>query len=91
VNKETGAATHANNYANWLRATNGAVQKAQASVTVVVNDDVAYPGPTLAVGPDQVGWHLPAVTVDPAAVTPGEPVETTILTAAVTGRRWRFR
>jgi hypothetical protein len=28
------------------------------NITVIVNDDVDYPGPLLAVGPDQIGWHL---------------------------------
>lgn len=43
-----------------LRATNSAAQIGEGSVTVVVNDDLGYPGPTLAVGPDQIGWHLAA-------------------------------
>lgn len=45
-----------------IRATNANGQTTERSVTVVVNDDVAYPGPLLAVGPDQLHWQLPAGT-----------------------------
>lgn len=46
-----------------LRATNIMGQMSEQSVTVIVNDNVEYPGPTLAVGPDQVGWQLPEGTI----------------------------
>lgn len=48
-----------------LQATNGAAQTTETSVTVIVNDDVAYPGPTLAVGPDQLGWQVDEGTTTP--------------------------
>lgn len=41
-----------------VRATNGDGQTTEKTVTVIVNDDVDYPGPSLAVGPDQVHWQL---------------------------------
>ena len=37
-----------------LRTTNVNGQLTEHSVTVVVNDDVGYPGPMLAVDPDQL-------------------------------------
>lgn len=41
------------------------------TITVIVNDEVDYPTATLAVGPDQVGWHLGAgsTTAPPKSVT----------------------
>ncbi len=41
-----------------LRATNGVGQTTSKSVTIIVNDNLSYPGPTLAVGPDQTGWQV---------------------------------
>ncbi|MEZ4558686.1 MAG: hypothetical protein R2854_20025 [Caldilineaceae bacterium] len=43
-----------------LRATNVNGQTTTRGVTVIVNDEVGYPGPLLAVGPDQLHWQLPA-------------------------------
>lgn len=41
-----------------LRATNSAGQSTEESMTIIVNDDLSYPGPMLAVGADQLGWQL---------------------------------
>jgi hypothetical protein len=43
-----------------LKATNGVGQSASASVTVIVDDDLNLPGPTLTAGPAQVGWQVSA-------------------------------
>ena len=43
-----------------VSATNVSGRTTACSVTVLVNDDVGYPGPTLAVGPDQLHWQLAA-------------------------------
>jgi hypothetical protein len=45
-----------------LVATNSVGQSASASVTVIVDDDLNLPGPTLTAGPGQVGWHITAGT-----------------------------
>jgi hypothetical protein len=45
-----------------LTATNSVGQSASATVTVVVDDDLNPPGPTLSAGPGQVGWHVAAGT-----------------------------
>jgi hypothetical protein len=47
------------------RAVNSAGLVTQQTMTVIVNDDVHYPGPLLAAGPDQVSWHVPAGTTAP--------------------------
>ena len=47
-----------------LRATNINGQTTERGVTVIVNDDVGYPGPVLAVGPDQIAWQVPEGTTD---------------------------
>ncbi len=52
-----------------LFAYNSAVQISSASVTVIVNDDLDYPGPLLGVGPDQVGWQVAAGTTTPQQTT----------------------
>jgi len=41
-----------------LQATNSVGQTANATVTVIVIDDLNLPGPTLTVGPTQVGWQV---------------------------------
>lgn len=41
-----------------LRAINTVRQATEESVTVIVNDDLEYPGPKLGIGPDQVSWQL---------------------------------
>ncbi len=41
-----------------LSATNSVGQSASASVTVIVDDDLNLPGPTLTAGPGQVGWQV---------------------------------
>ena len=43
-----------------LTATNSAGESASAAVTIVVGDDLSAPGPTLAVGPTSLGWHVAA-------------------------------
>ncbi|NOK61905.1 MAG: hypothetical protein GFH27_549289n400 [Chloroflexi bacterium AL-W] len=43
-----------------LTATNSAGQSASAMITVIVEDDLTLPGPTLSVGPTQIGWHVGA-------------------------------
>jgi hypothetical protein len=45
-----------------LSATNSVGQLASASVTVIVDDDLNLPGPTLTAGPGQVGWQVGAET-----------------------------
>ena len=47
----------------FLKATNSANQQASASVTVIVDDDLNLPGPTLIAGPGQVGWQVAAGTL----------------------------
>jgi hypothetical protein len=47
-----------------LVATNSVGQSASASVTVIVDDDLNLPGPTLTAGPGQVGWHIAAGTTE---------------------------
>ena len=41
-----------------LSARNQQGVSASASITVIIHDDLAYPGPTLTVGPESVGWHV---------------------------------
>lgn len=43
-----------------LLATNSVGESAVTTVTVVVDDDLTLPGPTLSVGPGQVTWHIAA-------------------------------
>lgn len=43
-----------------LQATNSVGESASASVTVIVDDDLTLPGPTLTAGPLQVSWQVPA-------------------------------
>lgn len=43
-----------------LTATNSAGESAAASVTITVGDDLAPAGPTLAVSPGALGWHVAA-------------------------------
>ncbi|HEX9370699.1 MAG TPA: hypothetical protein VF897_06815, partial [Roseiflexaceae bacterium] len=45
-----------------LQATNSVGQSASTSVTVIVDDDLNLPGPTLTAGPAQVGWQVAAGT-----------------------------
>ena len=47
-----------------LQATNTVGLMSEKTVTVIVNDDVAYPGPLLAVGPDQVSWQVVTGTTE---------------------------
>lgn len=48
-----------------LTATNSAGLSASASVTVIVDDNLNLPGPTLSVGPTQIGWHVAPGTTTP--------------------------
>lgn len=41
-----------------LTATNSAGLSASANIIVIVKDDGQLPGPTLAVGPSPIGWHV---------------------------------
>lgn len=41
-----------------LEATNSKGLSASTQITVVVDDDLDWPGPTLDVGPGQVSWHV---------------------------------
>jgi hypothetical protein len=41
-----------------LTATNSAALSASTTITVIVDDDLDLPGPTLSIGPTQVGWHV---------------------------------
>lgn len=43
-----------------LVATNSVGEAASATVTVIVDDDLTLPGPTLSAGPGQVSWHIGA-------------------------------
>jgi len=43
-----------------LEATNSQGLSATASITVIVDDDLSLPGPSLSVGPGQVSWHVEA-------------------------------
>lgn len=52
-----------------VRATNVNGQTTERGVTVIVNDDVGYPGATLAVGPDQLHWQLAEGTTDQQQAT----------------------
>jgi hypothetical protein len=56
---------------NWitLTATNTIGLSASASVTVTVDDDLNLPGPTLSVGPLQIGWHVAPGTAQPQTAT----------------------
>jgi hypothetical protein len=47
-----------------LTATNSVDLSASTSITVVVDDDLELPGPTLSVAPTQVGWHVAAGTAE---------------------------
>ncbi len=44
------------------RVTNSVGLVSLHHITVMVNDDVGYPAATLAIGPDQLGWHVGAGT-----------------------------
>jgi hypothetical protein len=48
-----------------LAATNSLGLSASTQITVVVDDDLDWPGPTLSVGPAQVGWHVGVEALDP--------------------------
>jgi hypothetical protein len=54
-----------------LTATNSAMLSASTSITVVVDDDLDLPGPTLSVAPTQVGWHVALGTTEVQTVTVG--------------------
>lgn len=43
-----------------FEATNSLGLSASAQITVIVDDDLDWPGPTLSVAPTQVGWHVEA-------------------------------
>ncbi|MBI4582831.1 MAG: BACON domain-containing protein [Planctomycetes bacterium] len=43
-----------------LTATNSLGLSAATQIKVIVNDDLSVPGPTLAVAPAKVSWHVPA-------------------------------
>lgn len=53
-----------------LQATNSAGLSATTTITVVVEDDLELPGPTLVVGPTALGWHI----------APGDPAQTSLVT-----------
>jgi len=46
-----------------LQATHSVGQAASTSITVIVDDDLDLPGPTLTAGPAQIGWHIGAGTI----------------------------
>ena len=52
-----------------MTATNSANLSASTSITVVVDDDLNLLGPTLTVGPAQLGWSFPAGATTPQTVT----------------------
>lgn len=41
-----------------LSARNSQGKTASTTITVIIHDDLAYPGPTLSVGPESIGWHV---------------------------------
>lgn len=41
-----------------LSARNSHGMTAGTTITVIIHDDLAYPGPTLSVGPESIGWHV---------------------------------
>lgn len=41
-----------------LIATNSTGQTASESIFITIHDELAFPGPTLEVGPTQLGWHV---------------------------------
>ncbi len=43
-----------------LQATNSMGETATTSITIIVDDDLSLPGPTLTAGPATVSWHVPA-------------------------------
>jgi hypothetical protein len=48
-----------------LGATDSAGQSAAATVTVIVGDELAWPGPILSAGPSEIGWHVGAGATAP--------------------------
>jgi hypothetical protein len=51
-----------------LSARNSQGKTASTTITVIIHDDLAYPGPTLSVGPESIGWHVAnGTTVDQTA------------------------
>jgi hypothetical protein len=43
-----------------LSATNSVGQSASTNITIIVDDDLSLPGPTLTAGPGQVSWQVAA-------------------------------
>jgi hypothetical protein len=73
-----------------LRATNSVGKTASASVTVIVDDDLNLPGPTLTTGPDQVGWQVGAgsTQVQTAQISIGNAGSGTLNWTASSSAAW---
>jgi hypothetical protein len=73
-----------------LQATNSVGQSASASVTVIVDDNLDLPGPTLTTGPDQVGWQVGAgsTQVQSAAISIGNAGSGTLDWTASSSAPW---
>jgi hypothetical protein len=52
-----------------LRATSSSGQVTEEGVTVIVHDNLEYPGPALSVGPDQISWQVAEGTAAPQQAT----------------------
>jgi hypothetical protein len=73
-----------------LQATNSVGKTASTNVTVVVDDDLNLPGPTLTTGPDQVGWQVGAgsTQVQTAQISIGNAGSGTLNWTAASGAAW---
>jgi hypothetical protein len=73
-----------------LQATNSVGQSASASVTVIVDDDLNLPGPTLTTGPDQLGWQVGegSTQVQSAAISIGNAGSGTLNWTASSSAPW---
>jgi hypothetical protein len=54
-----------------FKATNSKGLSAETSITIIVNDDLVLPGPTLVTAPSIVSWHLPDASTQPVSATIG--------------------
>jgi hypothetical protein len=73
-----------------LQATNSTGQSASASVTVIVDDDLNLPGPTLTTGPNQVNWQVGAgsTQVQTAPISIGNAGSGTLNWTATSSASW---
>ncbi len=73
-----------------LIATNSGGQTATDSVTIIVHDDLVFPGPTLDVSPSILSWHLESgtTTLQTAVLTIHNPGTGTLNWTAVATAPW---